>query len=283
MNEYTKFYYQTRYADVLFSFDSPYWLDEPTGLSGVEVNVTTQAYLNEVEAGVTSWAVQPRAVTLNGCIFDPLKETRANLIRAFAPGVSGRLTCMEPSFSRYVDVMPTKTPEISGGNGVQDFQCELIAPYPYWTDIQSQTVPMNAMQAMFRFPRNFTGVWRFSNLLEGEPIRIVNEGNVPAPFQLRVSVVQLVRNMTIRNYNTGQKIIYGGSLTSGETLVIDTKEREIYTYNEDFNMKSNRYFETMPGSILSMALDPGENVIGIEADGEIRAKIIVPKGVYSGV
>ena len=68
-----------------------------------------------------------------------------------APQIPATLTIEQNGESWYLDVVPTKTPEVTPGNGVQYFQT-LYAAYPYWRTTASYATQVAGLIAMFKFP-----------------------------------------------------------------------------------------------------------------------------------
>lgn len=287
MNENTVIEYESSIGKLTFAYDSPFWITEIDGASGIDIDVSESRSNEQIGSSVSSQSVKPRVITLDGAIFDPVVDNRKRLLNIIAPQIAATLTVVENGESWYLDVIPEKTPEIESGNGVQHFQARLHAAYPYWRSTKSYSNQIAGLISRFRFPFNTGGTWCLSEFSQNFFSTIVNNGNVPIEFKVTFTARSALSNPELYHMDTGKRIYLRKNMLAGDAIVVSTiyGSKGVVCKNADGTVTNGfRYLSV--DSDLSMTLVPGANLLRIGADTNregLGARIDAPEGVKSGV
>lgn len=286
MNENTVFTYESSVGKLVFKYDSPYWITDDGGLSSVEIDIAQSRSAGQIGANNTSQSVKPRSFTLSGVIFEPLSTTRPHLINVVAPQMPATFTIEQDGEAWYMDVVPERTPYISPGNGVQDFQIRLVAAYPYLRSTASYSAQLTGITALFKFPFYTGGKWWISKPSDNYFTEIENKGNVPMDFSVVFSARSAIENPQLYHMDTQKLILLRKAMTAGERIIVSTiyGEKGVICVSAAGEVTNGfRYLSV--DSDLSMALIPGKNLLRTDAGSNrngMHANLVVPKGVKSG-
>lgn len=287
MNERTVFTYENVVGKITFEYASPYWITDIRGISSIDVDISKAQGYEQVGTSITAQSVQPRTITIDGALFDPLTLTRAKLLSIFAPQVKSTLTATIDGVQMFLNVVPLKTPEITPGNGIQYFQTQLYAAYPYWQTVESYTSQVAGITPMFKFPFNTGGKWWISRFSGNYYATIQNEGNVPIGFKAVFTANSTLYKPEVYHLGTQKLIRVDKTMAAGERIIVSTLYGDKgVTCIDVSGVETNGFKYLSYLSDLSMALLPGENMIRINAQSNregLSVRVVAPKGVRSGV
>lgn len=283
----TVFVYENSIGKITFRYNSNYHITDLDGVSSETVDIAESRSVGQVGSTPGAQSIQPREFTVNGVIFEPLEVTRAELIRIMAPLVNSTLTVIDGAASWYLDVAPTRTPEIGLGEGVQEFQVQLKACYPHWRTTDSYATMLSGISAMFKFPFYTGGQWYISKYSNDYFSNIRNEGNAPTGFTVRMQARGEVVNPEIYHVEARKRVLIRKTLVANELVIISTDygSRGV-TVISPSGVSSNWYRYSSIDSDLFMELAPGDNTIRVNADegrNNLFVRVFSPKGVKSGV
>lgn len=287
MNETTIFVYENTIGTLTFAYDSPFWITELDGVSSVDIDISESRSTGQVGSSISEQSVQPKKLPIDGCIYDPLDANRAKLIDIIAPQIPATLTVIQGGESWYLDVVPTKTPSIMPGNGLQHFQMELYAAYPYWRTTASYATQIAGLIAMFKFPFFTGGNWWISRYSDSYFNTIVNKGNVPIEFNVVFAARSELVNPELYHVDTQKKILIRKTMIAGERIIVSTiyGQRGVVAISAN-GVVTNGFKYLSVDSDLDMSLIPGENLLRIDAAQNregLSVRIEAPEGVKSGV
>ncbi|HBU12714.1 MAG TPA: hypothetical protein DEB31_08315 [Clostridiales bacterium] len=288
MNENTVFIYENSIGKLTFAYDSPLWITDVDGMSSVEIDIAENRSTMQIGASITGQSVRPRSFTIDGAIFDPIDTARKLVIAVLAPQIPSTLTVKQNGESWYLDVVPEKTPEITAGNGVQFFQTRLHAAYPYWRTTASLAQQVAGLVAMFKFPFNAAGrsFW-LSQFSDSYFSTVENRGNVPVEFTVVFTARSALENPELYHVDTGKRILIRKSMTAGEKVIASTVYgQKGITCISAAGEITNGFKYLSIDSDLSMTLNPGENLLRIDAAANregLGVRVEAPEGVVSGV
>lgn len=287
MNESTVFVYESAIGKIIFKYDSAFWISEIDGVSSVDVAVSASSGAYQIGTTITEQSVQPKTFTVDGYIFDPVKTNRARLLEVVAPQVPATFTMIDGAESWYLDVVPEKTPDIAPGNGIQEFQFQLYAAYPYWRTTKEESSQVAGLTPMFQFPFFTGGEWYISKYSENYYTTINNTGNVPIEVQVIFTARAELKNPEIYHTGTGKRIRINKTMTAGERIVVSTiyGKKGVTAYSAS-GVAENGFKYLDLSSDLSFALVPGENLLRTDASANravLSARVVGSKGVKSGV
>lgn len=287
MDEKTIFIYENSVSSIVFQYDSPFWITDFSGLSDVTVDIHESRGVQQIGSSLTGQSVQPRTITLDGCIFDPVDANRDILINTITPQLPATLTVIDGANSWYLDVIPKKTPDVTPGKGVQNFQTQLYAPYPYWRSTKQYTSQISGIAPQFKFPFSTGGKWWVSKYSDDFFANIKNDGNIPIELRIIFTAKADIANPEIYHVGTGKKIKILKSMETGEQVIVSTVygKRGVTCINTQ-GIKSNGFRYLSLDSDLSMTLLPGENLLRSDAGRNkewLGVRLEAPAGVRSGV
>lgn len=287
MNENTIFEYENALGKITFAFDSPFWISSTDNLSGVDVIVFESQSTGQDGTSLSNQSVRPKDITIDGCIYDPLTFNRSKLIEIIAPKIPSTLTVIDNNESWYLNVIPTSTPNIEPGNGVQNFQFRLHAAYPYWRSSTAHSTGIIELISMFKFPHFTGGSWWISKCTDTFFKTITNKGNIPLEFKVVFAARSAVVNPELYHMETQKRILINRKMIAGEKIIVSTiyGEQGVTVISPD-KTASNGYRYLSFGSDLEMNLIPGDNLLKADAAQNregLSVWIEAPEGVKSGV
>lgn len=287
MNENTRFVYENQAGRLEFSFDGPFWISDMDGVSSVDIDITESRSVWQVGSSISAQSVQPRVISVDGVIYEPLAANRKKMLDVIAPQTPATLTMIQGEENWYLDVAPQKTPEIAPGNGLQPFQMDLYAAYPYWRTTASYATQIAGLTALFKFPFFTGGAWWISKFGESYYSTITNRGNVPIEFSVIFTARGNVGSPELFDVNTRKKIRISKTMEAGEKIVVTTSSgRRGAVLTGADGLRSNAFRYLSIDSDLDMALEPGENLLRIGADANrenLSVRVEAAEGVRSGV
>lgn len=287
MNENTSFILESAIGKIEFAYASPFWISEIDGVSSVDIDISQSQSSGQVGSSIANQSVQPKAFTIDGAIFDPVQTNRRKLIEVVAPQTNATLTVKIGVDSWYLDVVPERTPDISPGNGMQNFQLRLYAAYPYWRSTTSYAHQVAGLTAMFKFPFFTGGKWWISKFNDSYFSEIENSGNVPIEFQVIFTARSALSSPELYHMGTRRRIKINKDMIAGERVIVSTMYgKKGVTCISASGETSNGFKYLSIDSDLSMSLIPGINLLRIDADSNregLGARVEAPKEVRSGV
>jgi len=286
MDENTVFIYENSIGKLVFKQDSPFWITDIDGVSGVEIDIAESRSSRQIGSSVVGQSVRPRTFTIDGAIFEPLGTNRDRVIDVVAPEVNSTFKIEKDNKSWYLDVVPEKTPEIEPGVGVQHFQTRLYAAYPYWRTTESLVTQIAGLNAMFRFPFFTGGNWWVSKFSDSLFKEIENDGNVKMEFQIVFTARSAIVNPELYHVGTRKRILIRKAMVAGERVIVSTfygKKGVVHISPSGEVTNGFRYLSK--DSDLSMSLLPGSNLLRVNASTNregLHARIVQDEGVKSG-
>lgn len=282
-----EYIYQSALGTVRFARDSAFWITTISGQSAVDVDISATRGPGQAGSSLAGQSVEPRELTIDGCLFDPVEQNRQQLLKVMAPREPATLTRRCGADAVALEVVPRRTPEISQGDGVQNFQLRLYAAYPYWRSAQRASTQLAGLEARLRFPFYTGGRWYLSRFSGDYFHTLRGGGNVPTEFELVFAARAPVLRPEVMHMATRRRIGVNGTLNTGEQLTVSTiyghrgavLERADGTTENGFAMLS-------VDSDLGMALQPGDNLLRIDAEAGRQAlgvRLLAPREVRSGV
>lgn len=246
-------------------------------IEGIEkitiVDNTSQSPLQDGESYNYSVA-EKRQIILKFVVksksYDEYLMLRNEVIKCFNPKVSGKLTYENGSILRELKCKSEETPDmpIDRKNKMVECTVILIAYDPYLQNINFNNIEITAWEGGFTFPLSLP----FSLKQKGEPrVNIFCDGHVETPVEIIFHGP--AENPTVTNLTTGDFIKINRTLTSDETLYIDTTFGK-KTVEVEANGARQNAFNYIDLNSSFFNLQPGDNLIEYTAGGEVT-----PQGV----
>lgn len=273
---------------IRFAVNSDFWITNLTGDDGLDVEMTEQQSTGQTGKTITGQSVGSRAITVTGSILRDFDANEALLKRLIRPESAARWLKTVGRTTWYLDVLPSHTPDVSGGAHLLNFQFKLKAAYPYWRTVETAATMLGGLEsAWFPTPVSTAGTWYISRYKRDLYTPVVNSGSTETGFTLRLTATARVKNPML--WHNGQRsfIRLNKEMLPGEAAVISTLEGERgCTYRQSDGSEVNGFRWLDYDSDLWMTLAPGANVLRLTADEgreNLTVTIHAPKGVAAGV
>ena len=243
---------------ITFDYSGGFLISKPSGIDTLSVSLAQAQGIDQVGATIQSTNIQPRPVTIVGCLVGDAQDVNKNkLLSVVRPDIGGKLYADD----YYLSVYPTATPIIEPKDRLARFQFSLLAPYPYWCKDDSASATLSGIQKLFKLPCNFSKTYRFGELMQTQFMNVPNRGQVPVPYTATFIAKGEVENPKITNATTGKFLLIKKTLVSGEMLVVEiTHERTYVTSSVDGDCRG-----ALSLSSNLFRLDVGDNVLKPEA------------------
>ena len=243
---------------ITFDYAGGFLISKPSGIDTLSVSLAQAQGIDQVGATIQSTNIQPRPVTIVGCLVGDAQDVNKNkLLSVVRPDIGGKLYADD----YYLSVYPTATPIIEPKDRLARFQFSLLAPYPYWCKDDSASATLSGIQKLFKLPCNFSKTYRFGELMQTQFINVPNRGQVPIPYTATFVAKGEVVNPKITNATTGKFLLIKKTLVSGERLVVEiTHERTYVTSSVDGDCRG-----ALSLTSNLFRLDVGDNVLKPEA------------------
>ena len=275
-------------STIRFAVNSDFWITNLTGDDGLDVEMNEQQSTGQTGKTITGQSVGSRAITVTGSILRDLDANEALLKRLIRPESAARWLKTVDRTTWYLDVLPSHTPDVSGGAHLLNFQFKLKAAYPYWRTVETAATMLGGLEsAWFPTPVSTAGTWSISRYKRDLYTPVVNSGSTETGFTLRLTATARVKNPML--WHNGQRsfIRLNKEMLPGEAAVISTLEGERgCTYRQSDGTEVNGFRWLDYDSDLWMTLAPGANVLRLTADEgreNLTVTIHAPKGVAAGV
>lgn len=275
-------------STIRFAVNSDFWITNLTGDDGLDVEMNEQQSTGQTGKTITGQSVGSRAITVTGSILRDFDDNEALLKRLIRPESAARWLKTVGRTTWYLDVLPSHTPDVSGGAHLLNFQFKLKAAYPYWRTVETAATMLGGLEsAWFPTPVSTAGTWYISRYKRDLYTPVVNSGSTETGFTLRLTATARVKNPML--WHNGQRsfIRLNKEMLPGEAAVISTLEGERgCTYRQSDGTEVNGFRWLDYDSDLWMTLAPGANVLRLTADEgreNLTVTIHAPKGVAAGV
>lgn len=291
MNKYTKVIYKSKAGSVVFFAPGDIWIESISGLE-TDVEIGTTQTVGQLGCTIDSQSVQPKTVTVNGCIVSNIESRRAQLLAVVLPLEPAKLIFEQDGESWYLQGFPRKTPALSDGLRPQHFQFQFFCPYPYLRTLNDKTYQLSGLSALWETP--FTvGPHSISSYSAGAFVPVANSGSVPQAFLLDIYAAAEVVNPAVYNIEAGTHIKINKTLAPGEKFYISTHEEDkdrgsAYVYVDAQGNEHNGFRYITLDSDLSMRVAPGGSTFSLQAAegsnvSNCRCKLITAGGEKHGI
>ena len=255
---------------ITFDYAGGFLISKPSGIDTLSVNLAQAQGIDQVGATIQSTNIQPRPVTIVGCLVGDAQAVNKNkLLSVVRPDIGGKLYADD----YYLSVYPTATPVVEPKDRLARFQFSLLAPYPYWCKDDSASATLSGIQKLFKLPCNFSKTYRFGELIQTQFMNVPNRGQVPIPYTATFIAKGDVVNPKITNATTGKFLLIKKALASGERLVVEiTHERTYVTSSVDgdcrgaLSLTSNLFRLDVGGNVLKPEAASGLDNLQVDVD-----------------
>lgn len=261
------------------------------GLDGVDSDFYETQGVNQDGTSVQKVSIQAQPVVISGEILGKVEPLRQRFYKTFAPK-SGGFLYYDEKYKKRVEVK--QSPIISSHCTYGFYQVILHAPYPYWITTDDIRIDLVGLEAMFKFPINYSDpeTHMFGKRTAGEFKVVENLGHVPAKWKLILVAKGVVINPSITKvpmYDATalpETVKIGNpsyTMQPGERIYIDTTKKSI-SVTSDKNGIITDIFGALDLDSERFLLDLGENIIRFDADSNKEAlyPLLMPEYAFSG-
>lgn len=244
------------------------------GINGHEIDVSSTKGINQIGDSVTSVTVNSKPITIDGVLRGNLEHNRKTLLNIIRPQIKGVMYAINDNEEVFkIDVVCKNTPIVGFGLNTMPFQLSFYAAYPYWKKEDSESVDIRKLVALFRFPRNFSGTWKFSEYQRSEFINVENNGNENTSLKIVYTAKTIASNPKLLNVETGEYIKLNYTFAAGETVTITTG----YNNKKIISSTKGNIFRNLDLiNSTFLQLKPGKNIFKFTADtNESNVDVVV--------
>lgn len=265
----------------LNSFSNKIVVSSIGGLDGVNSDLIQTQGATQDGSTIQQVSVQPQTFSISGEILGTVEPIRQQFYRVF-PSKTGGYLYYDDDFKKRVEVKTAPVISSHLFNGF--YQLSLVAPYPYWTTSNDVRIDLVGMEAMFKFPVNYSdpqmiegsNAHIFGKRNESQFIPVENNGHVPAKWKAIFVAKSEVVNPSISKVpinsasSLPQTIKIGTAqnpytMQAGERITLDTTKRSVTVVSDVGGVEKNIFGSFDLNSDL-FELDLGTNIIMFDAD-----------------
>lgn len=208
---------------------APFLITTVDGLGSPPNEIYTQKSPYQDGFTVTGASLGSRNIVIEGKIIDSNKLNRQTyrntLLSVLNPKLDGKLVMDLGNEQRQIDCKVEQAPYFASESGQnhQDFSISLIAPNPFWQDIEDSKADISTETGNLEFPLEIPAEGLELSIRTISFItNIYNQGDVDTPIKVKLKAVGTVINPIIEDLDTGEFIRVKRELAEGETLEINT-------------------------------------------------------------
>lgn len=246
-----------------WDYGIPYYIDP---INGVDVDISTSQGVNQVGVTVDQQSVGGvyREITGDFLAGD---AAAAAFLNALPYNTAGTLYLFDKYFAR---IVVSKTPYITGYNGILHFSLMVLCDKPYWLSLTASEYQLGGYTAAFQFAVNYAEPHTFG-IKNDAWTNIANTGSLPVPYTARFTASAAVQNPSLLNVLTGDHVKLLTILEPGDSIELyrTTSGKVAVTRTRD-GIASN-IFGTLDEDSTLFDLAPGDNVLRMSADAGTEA------------
>jgi hypothetical protein len=251
---------------------SPFLITTVDGLGSPKNEVYTQKSPYQDGVTATHSSLGPRNIVIEGKIIDSNRENRQiyrnTLLSVFNPKLDGKLIINFGDTQRQIDCKVEQAPYFASESGQnhQDFSISLIAPNPYWQDINTTKEEIAIWRGAFEFPLELfeEGIelgYREPSLI----VNVFNRGDAPCGMRIDFKALATVVNPSLFNINTREYFKINRVMEAGEIITVTT-----HFQNKKVELSKNgvtiNAFNWIDLESTFLKLEVGDNFFRYDAD-----------------
>ena len=251
---------------ITFSYDFPFFIKQLDGFHKVTGTVSSSKNAFSIGEKYNGTSVPKRNIVISGMIKDNFVKNREFLYKIFSLKKEGTLYYYEDDISRKINYQ-VEDIDVDDAGVPRNFSISLLCMNPYFTDTEETIITMSNWIAAFEFPFAISkeegfefGYKNMSTLSNVE-----NDTNISIGMNIKFTIADTVKNPTLINMNTQEKMIIENEFIAGDTISITTyinNKNIILTRNgESKNINNFLKFGTK-----FLEIHPGSNTFRATAD-----------------
>ena len=249
--------------------------------NGVSVNIGTSQGVSQVGVTVQTKNVPGRNINVKGVIYGDVQGKKRAMRRIISPLSAGKLVFNEQYYTRvFVKTAPSFSPLKDNGR----FSLQFFAPFPYFYDIDQQSLEIGDVKPLFTFPVNYSNPHKFGEKGNERYKNIINDGDASVPFSLFLATSGTSTNITITNLLTFKQLKLNGTLNAGEYINVYRDNDNVLRAELTSNGITQDIISWVDESSELFELEVGDNLISANDDEggvSLNAKITFNPAVVS--
>ena len=250
---------------------APFLITTVDGLGSPQNEIYTQKSPYQDGVTVTGSSLESRNIVIEGKIIDSNRANRQTyrnkLLSVFNPKLNGKLIIDLGSEQKQIDCKVEQAPYFASESGQnhQDFSVSLIAPNPFWQDINTTKEEIAIWRGAWEFPWEIIeeGIelgYREPSLI----INVLNKGDVTTGMKIQFKALATVVNPTLFNVNTREYFKVNRTMEAGEVITVTTHFQNKRVELNKNGVISNA-FNWIDFQSTFLQLDPGDNLLRYDA------------------
>ena len=250
---------------------APFLVLTVDGLGSPQSEIYTQKSPYQDGVTVTGSSLESRNIVIEGKIIDSNRVNRQTyrntLLSVFNPKLNGKLIIDFGDTQRQIDCKVEQAPYFASESGQnhQDFSVSLIAPNPFWQDINTTKEEVAIWRGSFEFPLELVeeGIelgYREPSLI----VSVLNKGDVPCGMKIQFKALATLSNPSLFNVNTREFFKINRTMEVGEVITVNT-----HFQNKGVELNKNgvvsNAFNWIDLDSTFLQLDVGDNLLRYDA------------------
>lgn len=265
-------YINSNNKSIVLGNTKPFVIISADGLGSPENAIYTQKSPFQDGVTVTGSTLEFRNIVIEGKIIDRNRVNRQayrnRLLQAFNPKLDGKLIYESVDLKRQIECKVEQAPYFASNSeqSYQDFSISLIAPSPFWKDINTIKEEVAIWRGAFEFPLEIVeeGIelgYREPSLI----VNVLNKGDVPCGMKIQFKALATVVNPSLFNVNTREYFKINKVLEAGEIITVTTHFQNKRVELSKNGVVSNA-FNWIDLDSTFLQLDVGDNLFRYDAD-----------------
>lgn len=264
-------YLNSKNKSIELGNSAPILITSVDGLGSPQNEIYTQKSPYQDGVTATHSSLGPRNIVIEGKIIDSNRENRQiyrnTLLSVFNPKLDGKLIIDLGSAQRQIDCKVEQAPYFSSNSeqNYQNFSISLLAPNPYWQDVQNIKEEVAIWRGSFEFPLEL--VEECIEMGYREPsliVNVLNKGDVKCGMKIQFKALATVENPSLFNVNTREYFKINRTMEAGEVITVTTHFQKKRVELNKNGVVSNA-FNWIDFQSTFLQLDVGDNLLRYDA------------------
>lgn len=237
----------SRGNQISFSYNFPFFLKQVDGITEINRNVLTKKTAYRFGSKYTGTIVNERNILITGFLKkENILETRNMLYRIFPENDIGTLFYYEDGREYKINYY-VESVKVIKNKVVDVFSISLICPDPNFTDINETKISLSNWIPNLEFPLEITeeSGFEFGYKNTNTLIIIDNDSNIEIGMKIVFTISGPVKNPTIINVNTQEKLVIETDFYAGDIITVTTyiNEKNIILTRNGKETNINNYLK----------------------------------------
>lgn len=230
---------------------------------GVSVDLGKSQGFSQIGETVETKKISGRNISVRGVIFLNVPNTKKVMRNVIAPLSSGRLVV---NGTHYIAVHVKNAPTFSPVKNDGRFTIQFFAPFPFFYSVKEKDYFIGGITKKFKFPVNYATPHYFGIRSDQKYAKIFNDGDVFAPFSLKITASGSCKNITITNLKTFSFLRLNGELAPGDSVSIYRDKNGVLRAERESGEKVEDIISWVDEDSTLFDLSTGDNLISASDD-----------------